>query len=252
MYPDDNFLQEHVKKLIELDNEDPKTDLKQTLDISSKYRKAELIKDISGLVNSEPINDPNGYYIIGAHHRELFDVSSLKLDDFSLQQISNSMCDKPISFQYKQFSISSKTIGVLIIPKSHERPHLVLRDYYDENSKKLLQKGTCFIRKGSSTEIANRQDYDLMYEERVKKRVNEDIELRKHIDWNRAPRGLTERYADIEIRKEIALETYNSILEEIKTIFQILEVTTKEQFYYRLIQTIGALIRVKESEKSYP
>lgn len=251
MSKDDVYLREHIKKLIELDNEEPKIDSKRTLDITTRGNKAELIKDIIAITNSEPINDPTGYYIIGAKHKQLFDISSLKLDDATLQQIINSKCHKPIDFQYKQFSIEDKTIGVIVIPKSDKKPHLVSEDYFDDHGNKLLQRGTCFIRKGSSTSIATKEDYDLMYEEQIQKRVKENIEYKKHQEWLRAPKGLTERLADMEIRKQVTLQVYNNILKEIDLFFKKPDIKTKEQLYYELRQNIESTMRAKEAENYF-
>lgn len=249
MYPDDTYLREHIAKLIDLDNENSKIDFKRNLDISTKKNKAELIKDVIAFANSEPVNDPNGYYIIGVQHKRLFDTLSLNLDDATLQQIVNSKCHRPIDFQFRQFSIKGTTLGVIIIPKSDERPHHVLDDYFDNRGKKLLQKGSIFIRKGSSTDIATREDLDLMYEERIKKRVEEDKEIEKHKIWVRSPKMLTERYADMETRKQVTLEIYEDILKEIDLIFSKPEMKTKDKFYYEIKQIIKAKKRAKESEK---
>jgi hypothetical protein len=249
MYPDDTYLREHIAKLIALDNENPKIDFKRTLHITTKENKAELIKDIIAITNSESVNDPNGYYIIGAHRTRLFDISSLNLDDATLQQIVNSNCHKPIEFQFRQFPINGNTIGVIIVPKSNNRPHHVLVDYFNDSGNKILQKGTIFIRRGSSTDIATREDLDLMYEPRIKKKVEEDIGLKKHKMRVKAPKTLTERYVDIKSRKKVTLEVYKDILREIDAISKRQEVKTKEQFYYEIKQTVQAKKRAKESEK---
>lgn len=251
MYPNDVYLQEHIRKLISLDNENSKIEFKRTLDISTKENKAELIKDVIAIANSELINDPIGYYIIGVEHKQFFDISSLQLDDATLQQVINSKCYKPVDFQYRQIHIQGRTIGVIVIPKSGERPHLVSRDYFDSHGNKLLQKGTCFIRKGSSTDIATREDLDSMYDERIQKRVQESIELKKHREWIRAPKMLTERYADMEIRKQVTLQVYDAILKEIDLLRNNPEIRTKEQFHYELRQKIETMKRAKESERIF-
>ena len=251
MYPEDAYLFEHIKAIIKLDNEDSKIDFKRTLDIHTRQGKAELVKDVSAIANSEPVSDPTGYYIIGASHTRLVDISQLNLDDATLQQIVNSRCHKPVIFQYRQFTIKGKTIGVIIIPKSDERPHLVSENYFDSKQNKLLQKGTCYIRKGSSTDIATREDLDLMYEERIQKRVENDIELQKQRNWVRAPKILTERLVDIEVRKQVTLSIYESILKDIDSIYKSNEVDSKDQFYYKLRQHIEILKRAKESEKIF-
>ena len=249
MYPNDTYLREHIAKLIDLNNENPKIDFKSTLDITTKKNKAELIKDIIAITNSQPVNDPNGYYIIGAQDKRLIDILPLNLDDATLQQIVNSKCHKPINFQFRQFSIKGTTIGVIIIPKSDERPHHILENYFGDHGKKLLQKGTIFIRKGSSSYIATREDLDLIYEERIKKRVAEDKEIEKHKLWVGSPKNLTERYADMEIRKQVTLEIYDDILKEIDLIFSKPEIKTKDKLYYEIKQIINGKKRAKESEK---
>jgi len=250
MLQNDAHLREHVKKLIELDNEDSKIDFKRTIDITSRYGKAELIKDITAIANSEPVSDPIGYYIIGVSNKQLFDISHLNIDDATLQQIVNSVSDKPVRFLYKQIKINDVEVGVIVVPKSIERPHVISEDYFDETGRKLLSKGVSYIRKGSSTYVALRDDLDLMYEERISERVATDVSLKRHREWTRAPKGLTERLVDSQTKTEAAILTYEGILREIDLIKKNSEIKSKEQAYYEIIERISVLKRLREADKN--
>jgi hypothetical protein len=153
--------------LIKANIEDDGLDFKRTLDIQRKHDQAELIKDVLAMANTVRATENPSYIIIGAKDGIAYDISGLRLDDASIQQILNTRIDHALTFSYYQLEIEpSTTIGVIEIPRSADKPHFVKDDFTD-NDKVLLHKGMCPVRQGSSTKIALKDDYDRIYEERL-------------------------------------------------------------------------------------
>ena len=158
---------EFVRKLIQSGIETTKLEHKLRIDIHSNNGKAELIKDVLAMANASPSGEDTGYLIIGSSNGIAEDISDLKLDDATLQQIVNSKVHPPIAFSYTEIvTQTGVTVGVIEIPKSNARPHCVKQDIM-ENERVLLHKGKCLIRQGSSTKEAMKEDFDQMYDEYV-------------------------------------------------------------------------------------
>lgn len=139
-------------------SEDGKTDHKATLVIKSKDQKAEFIKDVMAFANS---HDPgNAYLVIGAKDKKVMDISGLHLDGATLREIVNSVVDPAIRFEYFEKSIDGQTVGLVEIPQSSQRFHLVSKDYVDK-SVKLLRRSECWIRDGDSKRPLKHQDLAL-------------------------------------------------------------------------------------------
>jgi len=153
--------------LIKANIENEGLDFKRTLEIQRKHDQAELIKDVLAMANTVRDTENSSHIIIGAKDGIGYDISGLRLDDASIQQIVNTRIDPAVKFSYYELEIESgKAIGVIEIPKSPDKPHFVKDDFTD-NDEVLLHKGTCPVRQGSSTKVALKDDYDRMYEEHL-------------------------------------------------------------------------------------
>jgi predicted HTH transcriptional regulator len=115
--------------LIKANVEDEALDFKRTLSIERKYDQAELIKDVLAMANTVRTAGNPCYIIIGAKNGIIYDIRDLKLDDASIQQIVNSRIAPVVKFSYYQLELESKTIGVIEIPKSVDKPHFVENDF---------------------------------------------------------------------------------------------------------------------------
>jgi len=162
-----NLAPEFVRKHIQSGIETTKLEHKLRIDIHSNNGKAELIKDVLAMANASSSGEDTGYLIIGSSKGFAYDISDLKLDDATLQQIVNSKVHPPITFSYTEIEIQAGIrVGVFEIPKSNAKPHCVKQDIMD-NEEILLHEGECLIRQGSSTKEAMKEDFDQMYDEYV-------------------------------------------------------------------------------------
>lgn len=162
---------------IENNNETTKIEFKKSINIHHRKGQAELIKDILAMANAVSEGEGTGYLVIGAHNGKTYDISRLRLDDATLQQIVNRRCHKPVRFEYRQYILEKgNTIGVIVVPRSDDQPHIVKEDFFDERGHILLFEGECPIREGTSIRRASREDFDRMYQERSEKERQKTIQ----------------------------------------------------------------------------
>jgi len=137
--------------------EQSKFEWKRDLNISNPHKKSEIVKDVIAIANAHGSSD--GYILYGVDPRENDPIQGItsSLDDATIQQIVNSKIDRSIDFQYYEQEIDGRKIGVLKINKNQKRPFIVNGDYG------VLKKDTILIRKGSSTDAANRDDLQKMF-----------------------------------------------------------------------------------------
>lgn len=135
------------------ENEGTTLDFKQEqypFEKASDKEKAELLKDILSFANSWRRAD--AYILIGIQEvkggkSNVIGITQ-HLEEASLQQFVNSKTNRPVSFSYEAFTFEEKQIGIIRIP-IQERPIFLKRDFGK------LPKDIVYIRRGSSTDIAN-------------------------------------------------------------------------------------------------
>ncbi len=117
---------------------------------AEEYQKGELLKDILAFANAWRRND--AYILIGIEEvkggKSIVLGIDNDLDDADLQQFVNSKTQRPLIFEYKNVQMDGKKIGLIRIP-INERPIYLKKDYGK------LKRDTVYIRRGSSTDIAN-------------------------------------------------------------------------------------------------
>jgi len=115
---------------------------------------SELLKDILAFANSWRRSD--AYIVIGVKEGEGGKAEvvgeSEHPDDSRLQQFVNSKTNRPINFQYSKIEYEEKIIGVIHIP-IQPRPFFIKKDFGKVKGK--VKVGTVYIRRGSSTAIAD-------------------------------------------------------------------------------------------------
>jgi hypothetical protein len=131
-----------------------------TLDFKSEqYRfsgatddeKSELLKDIVAFANAWRNSD--AYILIGVKEvkggrGEIIGISE-HLEDAHIQQFVNQKTQRPIEFSYKPSQIDGFTIGIIHIPVQHARPFYLKKDFG------FLKQSQVYIRRSSSTDVAN-------------------------------------------------------------------------------------------------
>ncbi|ADL42041.1 putative transcriptional regulator [Caldicellulosiruptor obsidiansis OB47] len=140
-----------LKMLLESD-EGPKLDFKQSLSLETDGEKKELVKDVIAIANSR---GGRGYIIFGVEDKtkKIVGIKDTNISEEKIQQIISSRCDPPVSIKFEIVEYDGKKLGVLTIYKSSLRPH------------QMVQNGVFYIRRGSTTDVARREEVAYMFEE---------------------------------------------------------------------------------------
>lgn len=140
-----------LKILLESD-EGPKLDFKQEISLDTDGEKKELIKDVIAIANSR---GGRGYIIFGVEDKtkRIVGIDSKNITEEKIQQIISSRSDPPVSTKFEVVEYEGKKLGILTIYKSTLRPH------------QMIQNGVFYIRRGSTTDVAKREEIAAMFEE---------------------------------------------------------------------------------------
>lgn len=157
--------------------EDKRLEFKQRVDLSAKGAKAEFIRDVIALANSDgecPRED--GHLVLGFNNGKIFDTSGEHYDGAKFSQIIHSNVFPLLDVSYEEFSIggrgphSSARIGVLILRPNSNALYVVNKRFLDESGKVLLLPGQSWGRRADrKVEMGG---------EEIEKRVQEIIERR--------------------------------------------------------------------------
>lgn len=140
-----------LKSLLESD-EGPKLDFKQTISLETDGEKKELIKDVIAIANSR---GGRGYIIFGVEDKtkRIVGINDENITEEKIQQVISSRSDPPVSIKFEIVEYEGKKLGILTIYKSNLRPH------------QMVQNGVFYIRRGSTTDVAKREEVASMFEE---------------------------------------------------------------------------------------
>ncbi len=143
-----------IQKLEELlrAGESEKLDYKQEFNLDTETKKKEFVKDITAIANSK---GGRGYLIFGVSDktREVVGISGKHPSEESVFQIISTRCDPPVPVRIEEIIYKGKKVIVLTIFKSSQRPH------------QILQTGTFYIRRGSTTDVARRYEIASMLQD---------------------------------------------------------------------------------------
>lgn len=143
-----------IQKLEELikAGESEKLDYKQEFSLDTETKKKEFVKDITAIANSK---GGRGYLIFGVADktREAVGIGEKHPSEETVFQVISTRCDPPVPVRYEEVNYRGKKIVVLTIFKSSQRPH------------QILQTGTFYIRRGSTTDIARRYEIASMLQD---------------------------------------------------------------------------------------
>lgn len=136
-----------TQKLLGLikENEGPKLDFKEKLDLRYQSGKKEFAKDVCAIANSL---GGRGYIIIGIRDKtkDVVGISPKDYKEEQMQQIVSSRLDPPVDIRVEHYRIEEKDIAVVVIFKSSKRPH------------QSRHTGAFYLRRGSTTDIARRDE----------------------------------------------------------------------------------------------
>lgn len=131
--------------------EGAKLDFKAAFDVTTQSGKKELAKDIIAMANS---HGGRGYIIIGVEDKtkKIVGLISEQLNEERIQQILGLRTNPPINVRVEYFSMEEKRICVITIFRSFKRPH------------QMVQNGAFYIRRGSTTDVARREEIADMFQ----------------------------------------------------------------------------------------
>lgn len=212
--------EDEVKEMIDCHQEGDYLDFKE-YDYQRDH-KEELVKDILALANSHSIR--NKYIIIGAVEennictdlREI-DIKQIR-DEAEFQQIVNTYIYENLIVNYKVLNIDGKNILVIQIPviNNSNRPFMVKKQIGK------LKENEIYIRKGSTTYIANKKDLEYMFKE------------------NKNSKLVVQSYSEGKLSDKIQLSEVNSIIEKYK-----------EKKFKNLKQLVNEINQLKGAEFSF-
>jgi len=144
--------------------------------IEKHEKKHELIKDISSMANHPSEEDK--YIIIGVKEKDgvpsdFFSIEENEfIDDAKYQEYVNSNIEPKINFEYKPFEYKGYKLAYFRIFDNQNRPYLIKRDVKNSMDKRKIEyhKGEGFIRQSTSTKKLTREDFDIIYDKKYRKR----------------------------------------------------------------------------------
>lgn len=143
-----------IQKLDELLNagEGEKLDYKEKFLLDTETKKKEFVKDITAIANTK---GGRGYIIFGVEDKTrcVVGIEGKHPSEESIFQIISTRCDPPVPIRYEEIIYDDKLIIVITIFKSTQKPH------------QILQTGTFYVRRGSTTDIARRQELAGMFQD---------------------------------------------------------------------------------------
>jgi len=144
---------------------------------ASEDAKSELLKDILAFANSFRRSD--AFIVIGADERDgrVVNVPGVRshLPDAQLQQFVNSKLNRKLDFSYQVGVCRGVELGVLRIPLQ-KRPFHLTKDYG------RLSKGVVYVRRGSSTDVAQPDEIARMGDQTSLAGPPSDLKVR-FIEW---------------------------------------------------------------------
>ncbi len=145
-----------LEDLIRYENESTGVDFKAT-----QYRKdafAELLRDVIAMANAN-VAGPR-YLILGVKLRPGGDRDILGVapdnfvDSATYQQLIHNNVEPELSIEYAPFQIDALQVGVLEIAECDDPPYMMRKDFSP------LQRGECWVRKGTQRVRFARPDFD--------------------------------------------------------------------------------------------
>lgn len=148
---------EEIEKLIEYGYETDFLDFK-----AIQYKdKTALLKDVLAMANS---NSSQTKYILcgikadSANNKTIIGISENDFKDSSeIQQLIYSNIEPDLHIEYLPLKYKEALIGVIRIGESPNKPYMM------KKKNGTLEKGICYVRKGSQQSVASREDFDRFY-----------------------------------------------------------------------------------------
>lgn len=130
-------------------DEGPKLDFKEKIDIDTESGKKELAKDVIALANSP---GGRGYLVIGIQDKtkRIVGLDSRLYREETIQQIISLRSDPPLTLRVEYVETKDGLVCILTVFRSMKKPH------------QMRQTGAFYLRRGSTTDIATRDEIAAM------------------------------------------------------------------------------------------
>ncbi len=178
---------EEIRRLVaEAPDEPTYCEFKQTLSYASKKEKGELVKDVSSFANADlEALGGYGYIIFGvSNDGQVVGIGNLVGDPPSdTRKIVNGYLDRSILFEYLTCEVDhkaggTKQVAAIVVPDSRRRPHVAsreIKEHLNNKDKFWLREGNVWVRKTGGRELATAEDFDAMYEGKLRSLVDERV-----------------------------------------------------------------------------
>ncbi len=129
--------------------ENSRLEFKLRVDLSTPGAKAEFIRDVIALANSEgECPRSEGHLIIGFRNGQRHDVKNEHYDGARFGQILDSYIFPPVEIVYEEFGSKNRGhVGVLIVRPDTNVLYVVSKEFRDDKGERLLLPGQCWGRK---------------------------------------------------------------------------------------------------------
>lgn len=149
-----------------IENEDESVTLDFKREIYTKEKNQEFLKDVVAFANALS-NDPYRYIVIGVKEqsglKEYFDIKREDVGDVAnYQQLIDQNIEPNIPINIDYVEVNNKNLAIFKIGPCDNAPYMFKKDY------RKMKQGMIYIRTGTSTRLATRQELDLMYKNKQK------------------------------------------------------------------------------------
>lgn len=157
-----------------------------------KEKKGELLKDILSFANAMTA-EKERYIVLGVKeedgNKEYIGVDRSEIgDEANYHQLIDRNIEPRIPFRIEYVTIDDKELAVLVIGPCADPPYVM------KNDQQFLKKGNIYIRIGSSSRFATRQELDMMYQmKQTLHRRHFSFGLNEQLDQVVAVEAVTER-----------------------------------------------------------
>lgn len=234
----------NIDDLIKYENESTRLDFKKIQ--YKKEKHSDLIKDIMSMANADI--EGERYIIVGVKYKssgdkELLGIKEDLVDSAIYQQLIKENIEPEILFEYLSYKFKGNIFGIFKISKCYKKPYMMKKDF------KNLQKGDCYIRKGTHQCKMTRRDFDLIIEKKLKSNeFSGEIQV-GFSGYNFSKEIELATIGDIELPSQRAAKKIRKIIKKRKQYID--KVSSKDSALKKLIPNLGSEL-LKSLPISFP
>jgi len=137
-----------LKAIRENSRESNRLEFKLRIDLTTPNGKAEFVRDILSLANSEgEIPREPGYFVLGFKNGQISDVAGENYDGATFRDILHAYIAPDLQVHYEELLPETcKRVGVLEITPDHQELYVVRKDFSSADDRKLLVAGQAWGR----------------------------------------------------------------------------------------------------------